>query len=46
MIRETNVDGIVWDSPYNTFIDDKNIMPLNNLIHELVNTLKNAFTKV
>lgn len=33
-------DGIVWDSPYNLFINDKGANPLNYLIHEFVNTLK------
>lgn len=40
MIKNHKFDGIVWDSPYNLFINDKNAQPLNRLINEFVNTLK------
>lgn len=32
-------DGIVWDSPYNTFSDDKRAQQLNRFIIEFVNQL-------
>jgi hypothetical protein len=36
-------DGIVWDSPYDLFVSDEQMAPLNNLIVEMVNALKSGF---
>ncbi len=40
MVQKNGFNGIVWDSPYNLFVDDRQMAPLNNLIHEFVNQLK------